>query len=62
MGPTDCNGTATVTTFHAAAIPLTPGTTGTRSFAINQSGSVWMMTGPTPPTEPFGAPAVEVRK
>jgi prepilin-type N-terminal cleavage/methylation domain-containing protein len=60
-GPTDCNGTATVTGFYATGIPMTFGTTGTRSFATNQSNSVWQITGPAAPTEPFGAPAATVQ-
>ena len=60
-GPTDCNGTATVTGYYATAIPMTYGSTGTRSFAINQSNTVWQIFGPAAPTEPFGAPATVVQ-
>jgi hypothetical protein len=60
-GPTDCNGTATVTAFYATAIPMTFGTTGTRAFATNQSNSVWFVYGGAAPTEPFGAPAATVQ-
>jgi prepilin-type N-terminal cleavage/methylation domain-containing protein len=60
-GSTDCNGTATVTGFYATAIPMTYGTTGTRSFAVNQSNTVWQITGPAAPTEPFGAPAAPIQ-
>ncbi len=60
-GPTDCNGTATVTSFYATGIPMTFGTTGTRSFATNQSNSVWFVYGGAAPTEPFGAPAATVQ-
>ncbi len=56
-GPTDCNGTATVTAYYATAIPITFQTTGTRSFAVNQSNTVWVIGGPAAPTEPFGLPA-----
>lgn len=60
-GPNDCNGTATTTTFYSTAIPMTFGTTGTRSFATNQENTVWQITGPAAPTEPFGAPATTVQ-
>jgi prepilin-type N-terminal cleavage/methylation domain-containing protein len=60
-GPTDCNGTATVTSFYATGIPMTYGTTGTRSFATNQSNTVWFVFGGAAPTEPFGAPAATVQ-
>jgi len=60
-GNTDCNGTATTTTFYATAIPVTFGTSGTRSFATNQENTVWQITGPAAPTEPFGAPATPIQ-
>jgi hypothetical protein len=64
-GPIDCNGTPTVTRFYATATPVTLGTTGTRSFGVNEpwtktSGAIWMVLGPTAPTEPFGFPAEEM--
>ncbi|MEI6246689.1 MAG: prepilin-type N-terminal cleavage/methylation domain-containing protein [Acidobacteriota bacterium] len=60
-GPNDCNGTATQTTFYATAVPQTFGTTGSRSFAVNSAGTVWMNFVATPPTEPFGPPATTYR-
>jgi prepilin-type N-terminal cleavage/methylation domain-containing protein len=60
-GPNDCNGTATVTGYYATGIPMTFGTTGTRSFATNQSSVVWAITGPAAPTEPFGPPAAPIQ-
>ena len=60
-GPVDCNGTATVTAFYATAVPLTFGTTGTRSFATNASSSIWYQAAATAPTEPFGAPASTIQ-
>jgi type IV pilus assembly protein PilA len=57
-GPNDCNGTATITAYYATATPLTFGTTGTRSFAVNQGNVVWQLSAATAPTEPFGPPAV----
>ena len=56
-GPNDCNGTATVSNFYASAVPFTYGSTGSRSFAVNQAGGVWWVNGGVAPTEPFGAPA-----
>lgn len=36
-----CNNTASFSTFHATATPVTVGSTGTRSFATNNSGTIW---------------------
>jgi prepilin-type N-terminal cleavage/methylation domain-containing protein len=55
-GPADCNGTPTVTTYYASAVPLTPGTTGNRAFATNAAGTIWQdvaAAGANAPTEPF---------
>jgi type IV pilus assembly protein PilE len=60
-GPTDCNGVATVTGYYATGSPMSVGNSGTRSFAVNQSNTVWEVGGGTPPTEPFGAPARTVQ-
>jgi prepilin-type N-terminal cleavage/methylation domain-containing protein len=60
-GPYDCNGTGTITTYYAAGMPMTTGTTGTRSFAVNQANVIWQLTGGTPPREPFGAPATPIQ-
>lgn len=60
-GANDCNGTATVTAFYASAIPITYNTTGTRSFATNQSNTVWQIFAPAAPTEPFGPPATTIQ-
>ena len=57
-GPNDCNGTPTITTFYATAVPQTYGTTGARSFAITAGNTVWQTTTGAAPTEPFGAPSV----
>jgi type II secretory pathway pseudopilin PulG len=57
-GPKDCNGTATVTAYLATA---RPNTTGTRSFAVNASNTIWQLAGGTPPREPFGAPAFPIQ-
>ena len=60
-GPPDCNGTATITTYLATAVPQTFGTTGNRSFAVNMSGSIWYVPAAAPPTEPFGPPAATIQ-
>ena len=60
-GPTDCNGTPTISAFYAAATPQTFNTTGSRSFATNASSTIWYLSGATAPTEPFGAPAAPIQ-
>ena len=60
-GPNDCNGTATITAYLATGKPMTNGTTGTRSFAVNAGNTIWQLTGGTAPTEPFGAPATPIQ-
>jgi prepilin-type N-terminal cleavage/methylation domain-containing protein len=60
-GPNDCNGTATVTTYYATAVPLSVVTTGTRSFAVNTGNTIWQLPGATPPPEPFAAPATPIQ-
>lgn len=60
-GANDCNGTATTTTYYATAIPQTFGQTGSRSFAVNSAGTIWMTNAAAAPTEPFGSPAQTYR-
>ena len=60
-GPNDCNGTATATAYYATAQPMTNGTTGTRSFAVNAGNTIWQLTGAAAPAEPFGAPATPIQ-
>ena len=52
---------ATQTTFYATAVPQSFGQTGSRSFAVNASGTVWMNNTAVAPTEPFGPPSVTYR-
>src|SRR5690606_17088650 len=56
-GPNDCNGTASSTVYYASAEPATPDSTGVRSFATNQGGTVWQDAAPgaagAAPAEPF---------
>ena len=60
-GPNDCNGTATQSAYYASAMPLTFGTTGTRSFATNPAHTIWELVGGQAPTEPFSAPATPIQ-
>ncbi len=60
-GPTDCNGTATITNYIATGVPQTFNTTGTRSFSVNASNTVWQLYSATAPTEPFTAPATPIQ-
>ena len=60
-GPMDCNGTATITAYYATGMPMTNGTTGTRSFAVNAGNTIWQLNGGAAPTEPFGAPATPIQ-
>ena len=60
-GPNDCNGTATITAYYATAVPMTNGTTGTRSFAVNAGNTIWQLPGAAAPGEPFGAPATPIQ-
>jgi type IV pilus assembly protein PilA len=60
-GPNDCNGAATITAYYGSAVPQTPGTTGTRSFAVNAGNTVWQLTGGVAPAEPFAAPATPIQ-
>jgi len=54
-GPSDCNGTATITSYYATAVPMTLGRTGSRSFAVNTGNTVWQLVGGAAPTEPLQA-------
>ena len=59
-GVTDCNGIAANlgSTFYSTAVPVTPGTTGSRAFAVNQAGAIWQDVagnGLAAPPEPFTA-------
>ena len=50
----DCNTNTTVSNYYASAVPVSPGTTGSRSFATDAGGTVWQNTTATAPTLPFG--------
>lgn len=56
--PPACNGVRVTPRFFVSATPADPGTSGTRFFATNSSGTVYWSTGPIPVTldgEPPGA-------
>jgi type II secretory pathway pseudopilin PulG len=38
-----CNGGASFSTYHATGTPVTVGSTGQRSFATNQTGTIWQL-------------------
>jgi prepilin-type N-terminal cleavage/methylation domain-containing protein len=59
-GPADCNGSPTVTTYYATAVPLSV-VSGSRSFAVTVNGAIWQIKGGSAPTEPFGPPAFPVQ-
>ncbi len=60
-GPNDCNGTATQSAYYATAVPQTFGSTGSKSFATNQSATIWQVSAAAAPTEPFGPPATPLQ-
>jgi type IV pilus assembly protein PilA len=53
VGPLDCNGTVTRSSYYATAVPLSVGTTGRRAFASNAINAIWQSSTGVPPTEPF---------
>jgi hypothetical protein len=61
-GPNDCNGQVTGSTYYASGVPVTPGSSGARAFATNESMTIWQNTnaqGAAPPAEPFAiAPGI----
>ena len=60
-GPNDCLGTATITAYYGTGVPMTAGTTGTRSFSVNAGNTIWQLAGGAAPAEPFGAPATPIQ-
>jgi prepilin-type N-terminal cleavage/methylation domain-containing protein len=60
-GPASCRGDATELSYYASAAPADFGTTGNRSFATNQAGTIWQENNAAPPAEPFAAPATPIQ-
>lgn len=55
-----CNNTASFSTYHATATPQTVGSTGTRSFATNNSGTIYQdFTGAAIPVALTGATVLQ---
>ena len=54
-GVTDCHPTPNPVGagFYATAVPTSPGTTGTRAFAVNANMTLYQDTSGTPPPEPL---------
>jgi prepilin-type N-terminal cleavage/methylation domain-containing protein len=52
-GPADCNGGPTHSTYYVTSLPVSPGITGNRGFATNQSGAIWQDLSGGAPAEPF---------
>ena len=55
-GPSDCNGTATLTAYYAIAEPLTVGISGHRAFGTTGRGTIFFDASGTAPTEAQMAP------
>jgi prepilin-type N-terminal cleavage/methylation domain-containing protein len=51
--PVGC--TATTTNYYASAVPLSYGSTGTRSFATSEQGTIFYASAALAPTDPVGA-------
>ncbi len=55
-----CNGTASASTYHATATPVTVGSTGTRAFATDNSGTIYQnFTGVAVPAGMAGATVLQ---
>ena len=63
VGPLDCHGKPTQTTYLATAQPATFGIAGTgnRSFAITDKRIIWQTRSAAAPDEPFAEPAVPLQ-
>jgi type IV pilus assembly protein PilA len=53
VGPTDCFGNPTSTTFYTTATPQAVGGSGFRGFAANGAAAIWEDSTGVPPAEPF---------
>lgn len=60
VGPDDCFGNPTQSTYYASATPIAVGISGSRAFAANASSTMWQNTAGVPPAEPFAiAPGIK---
>jgi type IV pilus assembly protein PilA len=53
VGPIDCFGNPSQSTYYATAEPFALGVTGLRAFATNPRATIWQDTAGIPPAEPF---------
>jgi type IV pilus assembly protein PilA len=51
--PDACTGRPTATSWYASAVPIRPGFSGSRGFAIDQASGIWQNTDGTAPPAPF---------
>jgi hypothetical protein len=52
-GPADCHGQPTSRSFHATAVPIVFGKSGSHSFTVGRDGALWYSETAVAPTEPF---------
>jgi len=57
VGPNDCLARPTNTGYFATGVPLTFGSTGSRSFSTNAGQAIWQSSTATPPPEPMAVTA-----
>lgn len=55
-GPTDCNGTATQSSYYSTAVPVAAGTSGLRAFASSDGAAIFFDSTGVAPTEAQMAP------
>jgi type IV pilus assembly protein PilA len=59
---TDCTGKTTQSGYYASAVPVTPGSTGGRSFATSSAGTIFFLLGAAAPAEAtFGTTATPLQ-
>jgi prepilin-type N-terminal cleavage/methylation domain-containing protein len=52
-GPSDCLARSTNAGYYATSVPQAFGTTGSRSFAVSTSNTIWQSTTAAAPAQPF---------
>ena len=57
--PAGCTGTTT--NYYATAVPLSFGSTGTRSFATTEQGTIFYASAAAPPADPIPAAATPIQ-